>query len=222
MVTTNKGKKGNTPPEAASGEKSVQVGVLDKIGTRQNRVTKADRTRRLVKRCQAGDTAAFRDLYDESVAGVHRHLSLLIGPGPDIDDLVQLVFLNVFNSIKRFRGQSAFSTWLFRITVNVARQEIRLRGRRRRLGAAIHTASKVRPQVVDATPERRLSVNEEVFDVLDDLPPKKRETFVLYTYEGYSLEEIAGLLGSSVSTIGSRLQSARKEIVKILAHRRRR
>jgi RNA polymerase sigma-70 factor (ECF subfamily) len=222
MVTTNKKKKGKETPGGGGGEESLQVGVLEKVGLRTKRVTKADRMRRLVERCQAGDPAAFRDLYDESVAGVHRHLSLLIGPGPDIDDLVQLVFLNVFNSIKRFRGQSAFSTWLFRITVNVARQEIRLRGRRRRLGSAIHSASKVRPNAVDATPERQLSVSQQVYDVLDDLPPKKRETFVLYTYEGYSLEEIAGLLGSSVSTIGSRLQSARKEIVKILAHRRRR
>jgi RNA polymerase sigma factor (sigma-70 family) len=55
--------------------------------------------------------------------------------------------------------------------------------------------------------------------VLDQIAPKKRETYVLYMYEGYSLEEIAALLGSSVSTIGSRLQAARKEIVEILKRR---
>ncbi len=199
----------------------MQVGVLRKIGVKTKKPTKADRMQKLVSRCQQGDRTAFRELFDQTVSGVHRHLSLLIGPGPDIDDLVQLVFLNVFNSIKRFRGQSAFSTWLFRITVNVARQEIRLRGRRRRLGTAVLDVSKVQSTSVDRTPEQQMLVEQQIFGVLDLLPVKKRETYILYTYEGYSLEEIASLLGSSVSTIGSRLQSARKEIVKVLTYRRR-
>ena len=199
----------------------MNVGVIDKIGAKPRKTTKASRTRQLVARCQQGDQEAFRQLFDESVAGVYRHLSLLIGPGPDIDDLLQLVFLNVFNSIKRFRGQSAFSTWLFRITVNVARQEIRMRGRRRRLGSAIMDVSKIDMPTGEITPEQQLLVQQQVYEILDQLPIKKKETFVLYTYEGYSLEEIAELLGSSVSTIGSRLQSARKEIIKVLASKRR-
>ncbi len=200
----------------------MQVAILEKIGVKTKKLTKADRMQRLVSRCQLGDQFAFRELFEETVTGVHRHLSLLIGPGPDIDDLVQLVFLNVFNSIKRFRGQSAFSTWLFRITVNVARQEIRLRGRRRRLGSAVNEVGKVQSTAVDCTPEHQLLVQQQIYEILDQLPVKKRETFILYTYEGYSLEEIAGLLSSSVSTIGSRLQSARKEIVRILSYRRKR
>ena len=78
------------------------------------------------------------------------------------------------------------------------------------------------PGETKGTPERLLSVQQQIYGVLDMLPYKKRETYILYTYEGYSLEEIAALLGSTTSTIGSRLQSARKEIVKLLAHRRER
>lgn len=198
----------------------MHIGVLEKIGVTAKKQTKADRTVALVKRCQAGDQAAFRQLFEETVSGVHRHLSLLVGPGPDVDDLVQLVFLNVFNSVQRFRGQSAFSTWLFRITVNVARQEIRVRGRRRRLSSAACDVSKVVLLASEQTPERLLTVQQQIYRILDQIPVKKRETFILYMYEGYSLEEIAELLGSSVSTIGSRLQSARKEIVRLLAARR--
>ncbi|MCP4606173.1 MAG: RNA polymerase sigma factor [Proteobacteria bacterium] len=198
----------------------MQVGVLEKFRVKTKKPTKADRINKLVSRCQQGDQAAFRELFDESVSGVYRHLSLLIGPGPDIDDLVQLVFLNIFNSIKRFRGKSAFSTWLFRITVNVARQEIRVRGRRRRIDKAVNEVGKVHSFATDTTPEQKLLISQQIYDILDYLPIKKRETFILYTYEGYSLEEIASLLESSVSTIGSRLQSARKEIMKVLAHRR--
>jgi RNA polymerase sigma-70 factor (ECF subfamily) len=203
-------------------KKSVQVGILEKTGvnTRAKAPTKADRIAKLVSRCQGGDTAAFQQLYTEFVAGVHRHLSILIGPGPDIDDLTQLVFLNVFNSIKRFKGRSAFSTWLFRITVNVARQEIRSKSRRRKLANAAYDVSETKPHGVGRTPESDLLVQQQIYKILDTLPPKKRETYILYVYEGYSLDEIAVLLGSSVSTIGSRLQSARKEIVKALASRR--
>lgn len=200
----------------------MQVGVLAKIGIGAQTTTKADRISNLVARCREGDPDAFRQIYEEFIPGVHRHLSVLIGPGADIDDLIQLVFLNVFNSIRRFRGHSAFSTWLFRITVNVARQEIRSRGRRRKMAQAAFDVSEIRPKGTDRTPENSLLVQQQIYEVLDTLPPKKRETFILYMYEGYSLEEIATLIGSTVSTVGSRLQSARKEIVRSLAARRSR
>ncbi|MDJ0763996.1 MAG: RNA polymerase sigma factor [Myxococcota bacterium] len=195
----------------------MQIGILERIGIAPAQSTKADRMRTIVARCQEGDEDGYRALFEECVDGVYRHLSLLLGPGADVDDLIQLVFLNVFNSLGRFRGRSAFTTWLFRITVNVARQEIRSRKRYRRLGTAVNDASKVQPQFVDYNPEQRLNIEQQIYEVLDQLTLKKRETFILYTYEGYSLEEIAELLGSSVSTVGSRLQSARREIVKILA-----
>ena len=167
----------------------------------------------LVTLCKQGDKDAFRELYDRHVAGVSRHLSLLLGPGEDVDDLIQLVFLNVFQSIKRFRGASAFSTWLFRITINVARQEIRSKTRKRRLDGAVKEAGELKQNLPSSTPEKKLADLEQVYKYLDKLSPKKRETFILYTYEGYSLQEIAELLNSSVSTIGSRLQSARKEVI---------
>lgn len=218
-MTTNKNRE-RIADGKRTDEDSVQVQVLEKLGIKPRKLTKADRTLKLVHRCQEGDQEAFRELFNEFATGVHRHLSLLIGPGPDVDDLVQLVFLNVFNSIGRFRGQSAFSTWLFRITVNVARQEIRLKGRHRRLGSAISEVNKVHAPISDTTPERRLTVQQQIYEVLNNINIKKRETFILYTYEGYSLEEIAELLDSSVSTIGSRLQSARREIMKVLSRKR--
>jgi len=214
-MATNR-KKGADRQDKGRRDKPMRVGVLADIAAGTRSKPKADPVARVVGRCQAGDPAAFRELFERHVAGVHRHLSLLIGPSADVDDLVQLVFLNVFQSIGRFRGQSAFSTWLFRITINVARQEIRVRGRHRRLSSALTEVSLVRGTSVRQTPEVRLSTWEQVYDVLDQLSMKKRETFILYTYEGYSLEEIARLLGSSVSTIGSRLQSARKEILALL------
>ena len=200
----------------------MSVGVIEKIGIVAKRKARVDPVADIVASAKEGDPAAFRQLFEKHVAGVHRHLSLLIGPNEDVDDLVQLVFLNVYQSIGRFRGKSAFSTWLFRITINVARQEIRMRGRRRRLSTAICEVSKVARSGAKHTPEGSLSTWQQIYKVLDRLSPKKRETFILYMYEGYSLEEIARLLGSSVSTIGSRLQAGRKEILAIMASEKKR
>jgi RNA polymerase sigma factor (sigma-70 family) len=106
------------------------------------------------------------------------------------------------------------------VTINVARQEIRSKGRRRRLGEAANEVGEVNVVETKRTPERQLLVQQQIYGILDMLPYKKRETYILYVYEGYSLDEIATLLGSNTSTIGSRLQSARKQIVKLLASRR--
>lgn len=219
MKTTNK-EKVVIDHRETKGKALLHVDVLDRPRSLGQRMTKADRTKLLIARCQRGEPVAFRELFEDTVSGVHRHLSLLIGPGEDVDDLVQLVYLNIFNSIKKFRGQSAFSTWLFRVTINVARQEIRQRGRKKRLDAVINENANFLPVISSKTPEHELHVQQQIYRILDRLPTKKRETFILYMYEGYSLEEIATILGSSVSTIGSRLQSARKEIVRILAGRR--
>ncbi|MBN2341956.1 MAG: RNA polymerase sigma factor [Deltaproteobacteria bacterium] len=206
----------NGEKEGAAGKRSrdkdMTTGVLQKIGLATKKA-KPTSVSKLVKRCQEGDTRAFQELFQRHVDGVHRHLMLLLGPHEDVDDLVQLVFLNVFQSISKFRGTAAFSTWLFRITINVARQEIRVKSRHRRLNTAINEVNEVRGTEVRRTPETRLASIQEVYEVLDKLSSKKRETFILYTYEGYSLQEIAELLDSSVSTIGSRLQAARKEIL---------
>jgi RNA polymerase sigma-70 factor (ECF subfamily) len=220
MPTTTNIKSDKVTSKKKTGEKPVHVAVLENIGIEATKPTKANRIEQLVTRCKNGDQVAFRGIYEEFASGVHRHLSILIGSGPDIDDLLQLVFLNVFNSIVRFKGQSSFSTWLFRVTINVARQEIRSKGRRRRLGEAVKQVSGIKAFDNERTPERQLLVQQQIYDVLDMLPYKKRETYILYVYEGYSLDEIATLVGSTTSTIGSRLQSARKEIVKLLSSRR--
>lgn len=189
----------------------MATGVLEKIGLRPR--AKQTSVSSLVKRCQEGDIQAFQELFQRHVDGVHRHLSLLLGPQEDVDDLVQLVFLNVFQSIGKFRGAAAFSTWLFRITINVARQEIRVRTRNRRLATAVKDVNDVLGTFERRTPENKLANTQEVYEVLDKLSFKKRETFILYMYEGYSLQEIADLLDSTVSTVGSRLQAARKEVL---------
>jgi RNA polymerase sigma-70 factor (ECF subfamily) len=213
---------GSTEKEDDKVQTAVAQAVQAPAKAGLSRPSRQELTTGMVERCQAGDPVAFRQIFENHVDGVHRHLSLLLGPGADVEDLVQLVFLNVFQSIGRFKGRSAFSTWLFRITVNVARQEIRTNRRRRKLSAAVAENGATVQGKSESTPERRLASRQEAYEILERLSWKKRETYVLYAYEGYSLEEIAALLDSSVSTIGSRLQAARREIIDCLQARRER
>src|SRR5882757_53894 len=73
----------------------------------------------LIERCKAGDGLAFREVFRNHRADVARLVQRMTGRPSDLEDLVQEVFLQVYRSIKDFRGQSRFSTWLYRVTVNV-------------------------------------------------------------------------------------------------------
>jgi RNA polymerase sigma-70 factor (ECF subfamily) len=83
------------------------------------RTMEADESERLVARCQAGDKHAFREIFLRHRSDVARLVQRMMGPVADVDDVVQEVFFQVHRSVKDFRGQARFSTWLYRVTVNV-------------------------------------------------------------------------------------------------------
>ena len=172
----------------------------------------------LVLRCQSGDAAAFGQLYREHRETVSRLVFRVLGPTSEQEDVVQEVFLQVHRSIGRFRGQSQFSTWLHRVTVNVALQQIR---RRRSQPIAYVTDPVDLPEgVEDETPLDRTLVFERlaaVYRVLDGLSPKKRIVLVLHDLESVPASEIARIVGSNVLTVRTRLFYARREFHAALA-----
>ena len=86
----------------------------------------------LVDRAKAGDVSAFRELYAQHQRQVSRQLAFLV-PRSDLEDVLQDVFIEVFRSIKRFEGKSAFTTWLYRLTTNVTKMHLRRRASRPRV-----------------------------------------------------------------------------------------
>jgi RNA polymerase sigma-70 factor (ECF subfamily) len=169
--------------------------------------------RDLVRRCLEGNEAAFRELHYRHVDRVYRIVGRILGPGGDVPDAVQEVFLEVHRSLERFRGQAAFTTWLHRIAVHVAVTALRRRIRARRpevLGA--------RPTALD--PGGRIDAREEVrtlYAALDELPAKNRVAFVLFELEGLSLEEIAETLAVPLHTAAARVRRARVALVRALS-----
>lgn len=173
----------------------------------------------LVERVQARHPGAFEEFYYAYVDRVHRHLYSIVGPDSDLDDLVQQTFVHVHQRIHTFRGESSVTTWLHRVTVNVALDHLRRRRRWFRLDSVREQLpSPAEPEQPDETADRSHKLRV-LHQVLDRLKPKKRLVFVLYEIEGHTLEEIAELVDSSVNTVAARLRAARLEVRQAMERR---
>jgi RNA polymerase sigma-70 factor (ECF subfamily) len=165
---------------------------------------------RLIDRCRQGEREALGEFYRTYRQEVTRNLYRVLGPSRgDLEDVLQEVFIEVFRSIARFRGDSKVSTWLYRVCVNVALQRLR---KRRRLAEV--SADELSEPASSATPERALDNRrrlDAVYRVLDELSPKKRVVFILHEIEGREPREIASIVGAPVLTVRTRLHYARKE-----------
>jgi RNA polymerase sigma-70 factor (ECF subfamily) len=173
----------------------------------------------LVQRCQRGDKDALGELYRQYRSEVARNLHRMLGPGKsEMEDVLQEVFIEVFRSIGRFRGDAKITTWLYRVCVNVALQ--RLRKKKRRAEVSQEDVVEVAPGDGGETPERALDARRRlhaVYRILDELSPKKRIVFILHEIEGREPKEIAGIVGAPVLTVRTRLHYARKEFYALAA-----
>jgi RNA polymerase sigma-70 factor (ECF subfamily) len=173
----------------------------------------------LVRRCLAGERAAFERFYREHRKGVAGTLYRVLGDRGELDDLVQEVFVIAFRGMERFRGDSKLSTWLYRICVNVALGRLRARGRK---GGEPVPYADLFAETDDgsASPEERAQARQElvrVSRVLAALAPKKRVVFVLHEIEGLDIQEIASIVGAPLVTVRTRLHYARKEFYRRVA-----
>ncbi len=170
---------------------------------------------RLLTRAQAGEAAALRHLYNRYHGQVRGHLHRLLGPDPDVDDLLQTVFIRAFNALDRFQGNSTLSTWLYRITANTAHNLMRQRYRQERAKGALRWFNSGRSAHVQTT--NRAEIRDEATRLLARLAPDLRQIFVLYHYEGLTLQEISQVVERPISTVGDRLTRARKKIKELAA-----
>lgn len=157
------------------------------------------------------------ELYRQYRGEVARNLSRVLGPRNcgrgDLEDVTQDVFIEVFRSLARFRGDAKLTTWLYRVCVNVALQRLRKRKRQAEISDE-DVPESLQGMRDDQTPERSLDANRRVaaiYRILDEIAPKKRLVFILHEIEGREPKEIAGIVGANVLTVRTRLHYARKE-----------
>jgi RNA polymerase sigma-70 factor, ECF subfamily len=174
----------------------------------------------IIERIAAGDEDACAELVDEHQRFVYQLALHLLGDHNEALDLSQEVFLRVFRTIHRFRGQSTLRTWIYRIAVNQARNRMRWWRRRRRsqqvsLDDHVRAHGELRTESATASPDRvfrQREVAARLQQALDCLPFDQRTAIVLREIDGLSYDEIAFSLGVAVGTVKSRLARARETL----------
>jgi RNA polymerase sigma-70 factor (ECF subfamily) len=170
----------------------------------------------LARAAAAGDAQAFERLYEQHHRRVYSLCLRMLGNVSQAEDLTQEVFLQVFKKIGSFRGDSAFTTWLHRLTVNQVLMHFRKRGVKLE-----HTSEEGDFTNVVETPlgsTRRISMVERLAldKAVAQLPPGYRTVFVLHDVEGYEHEEISSMLNVSIGTSKSQLHKARMKLRDLL------
>jgi len=180
----------------------------------------------LVERCKQADHCAFEDLIDRYKNKVYNYVCRMIDRPEDAEDITQEVFVRAYQSIDRFRGDSSFQTWIFRIATNLCVDYSRRAKRQVRTAWSVDDPlSEEEPdrcrEIPDARrlPEQELQRRElqhQVRMALTKLSEKLRTVLVLYDIQGMSYEEISHTLNIPIGTVKSRLFNARAELGKRL------
>jgi RNA polymerase sigma-70 factor (ECF subfamily) len=173
----------------------------------------------LLRLAQRGDEHAQNELFKRHRHEVARIVMRTLGPDADVEDVVQDAFIQVFRSIDGFRGDSKFSTWLYRLVTNVARMHLRKRRVRPAIAAGVAPESAARPDGAgspELAAERTWRIRR-LYQHLDHLSDKKRTVLVLHDFEGLAPVEIAAIVEAPVLTVRTRLFYARRELYAALA-----
>ncbi len=173
----------------------------------------------LARSAAAGDVQAFEELYKRHNRRVYSLCLRMTKSASEAEDLTQDAFIQIFRKIGSFRGDSAFTTWLHRLTVNQVLMHFRKRSVKLE-----HTAEdgETPVQVVRGTEEpNKMPVLDRISldHAIAQLPPGYLSVFVLHDIEGHDHEEIAKMLGIAVGTSKSQLHKARMKLRRLLKNR---
>jgi len=174
----------------------------------------------LVARVQKGDKKAFDILVRKYQHKLAKLISRYIQDPSEVMDVSQEAFIKAYRALPKFRGDSAFYTWLYRIAINTAKNHLVAKGRRPQSvdidadegQQRFETIPKLRD---DATPERlilRDEIGRVIFQTIEELPDDLRTAITLRELDGLSYEEIAEVMNCPIGTVRSRIFRAREAI----------
>lgn len=193
----------------------VDAAVGESANTRE-----ADRDAELVARVQSGDVRA----YDELVLKYRERLFAIVynltSNREDAADIIQDVFIKAFSSITRFKGNSAFFTWLYRIAINTTLSHLKKNRLRRFFSLENIQEEGASTEVLESLAAKHKTekgallseLQEKLNDALQKLSPKHRTVVILFEIEGLSHQEISDIMGCSVGTVRSRLHYAKQQL----------
>lgn len=206
--------------QVSNNHKANGVGLENK-GVAQTGAQTVDQA--LVERVQRGDKSAFDILVRKYQHKVVKLVSRYIKDQQEVFDVAQEAFLKAYRALPRFRGDSAFYTWMYRIAINTAKNHLVAQGRRLpSVDIDVQDAEQFENAFSlkeNATPERMLrseEIRDAVFNTIEKLPEDLRTAITLRELEGLSYEEIAEAMDCPVGTVRSRIFRAREAIEKSL------
>jgi len=179
----------------------------------------------LVRRVQRGDRRAFDLLFMRYQHKIHALVGRYVRDLPEIEDVVQEAFIKAYRALPRFRGDSAFYTWLYRIAVNTAKNHLVSRGRRPPDSDLdiddaefVETSDALRESTNPENSLARDQLERAIRDALRDLPDDLRSAVTLREFDGLSYEQIAAIMECPVGTVRSRIFRAREAIDQRISH----
>lgn len=177
----------------------------------------------LVLLLQQGDESAFKKLVDEWQNMVYNTAVSIVQNEDDADDITQEVFIQVYQSVSSFKGESKFSTWLYRVTVSKALDHEKKKKRKKRFGFVQSLFGGDGEEQVHAVefnhPGVQLEKKEkagELFNALKKLPDKQRIAFTLHKLEGQSYQEVAEIMNTTLYAVESLMSRAKTNLKKEL------
>lgn len=167
----------------------------------------------LISRCRRGDREAWRALYHRYHDDVARIVTSFAPSFQERDDIVQEAFVQVFRSIQGFKGRSAFTTWLYRVSVNCALQYLRKR-KASAMPLDEHQHADGHPGASPAAEAERRERWRMIQQVMGEIGMKKRTVLILHHIHGFKTEQIAEIIDCSAATVRTRLHYGRQEFIR--------
>lgn len=177
----------------------------------------------LIERLKQGDEAAFKQIVDSSQGLVYNTALGIVQSPEDAEDVAQEVFVQLYESIKGFKGESRLSTWLYRVTVSKAMDHLRKKKRKKRF-AFVQSLFGANDELVHDPPDfvhpgvtlDNKEKAKELFKAIEKLPEKQKVAFTLNRVEGLSYQEISEIMKLTVASVESLLHRARKNLRRTL------
>jgi RNA polymerase sigma-70 factor (ECF subfamily) len=210
--------RGNEIPLISGSRTLFRVGPVQTLGV-QGGVSEAKIDQLLVERVQKGEKHAFDLLIQKYQHRIVSLVSRYVSDSAEAQDVAQEAFIKAYRAIGRFRGDSAFYTWLYRIAINTAKNWIVAKNRRppaSDIDAADAEQYGMSPRLTEtSTPENEMmreEIERTVYDTIAGLPEDLRTAIMLREMDGMSYEEIAVTMECPIGTVRSRIFRAREAI----------
>lgn len=207
---------------AGNAEKTGEPSTMPEQNHSQGEHSDSQTDLQLIRKVRHGDRAAFDLLVIKYQSRVASIIGRYVYDPQEVMDLTQETFVKAYRAIDRFRGDSAFYTWLYRIAVNTAKNFLEARGRRPQPSSDVAEAENFedgRRLRDNASPERLLQrdqLREALSRAIAQLPEDLRAAFLLREYDGLSYEDIARILDCPIGTVRSRIFRARDAVDRFL------